>query len=144
MWALLASLAASICSFLAWIQFDRDCFNVLFSPDGEFPANETIEISAPLSWEAGPAMVCVFCVSVLHVLQLLGHLMVPTPPICYEESEQEEYEEPHCAIQSSNVQLPQIIPEVEEKESEDGRHLYYQDKPNALGHRRIVAETLSF
>eukprot|EP00977_Amphora_coffeiformis_P009024 scaffold2043_cov166-Amphora_coffeaeformis.AAC.23 len=142
-WALLASLAAFLCSFLAWFKFDRDCFNVLFSPDGDFPANETIETSAPLSWEAGSGMVCMFCVSVLHVLHLVGHLMVPTPPICYDESEQEEYEEQHRAIQSINIQLPQVIPEVEEKESEGGRDLYFDEKPNALGHRRIVAETLS-
>lgn len=72
--------------------------------------------------------------------------MVPTPSICYETSEQEEYEEQHRVIQPVQVQMSQVIPEVEEMVDEDdtGSDVYYDDtKANALGHRRTVDETVA-
>lgn len=84
----------------------------------------------------------------------LCHLVVPTPSICYEAEEQNEYEEQHRAIR--NVQLPQIIPEVEEKEEEydddnddddgiDDSSVYYdKDEPKASKQPRVVVnETLA-
>ena len=97
-----------------------------------------------MSWEAGSALVCIFCASVIHAMHFLGHLIVPTPSICYDKDEQIEYEEQHRAIQS--IQLPQIIPEVEEKEEEDddddASDVYYDDDKK-LEHRMTVRETVA-
>ena len=141
-WALLASLVAVFCTFWAWFTFDRDCFDVLFRPDdaaaviGVAP-NATVA----MSWEAGSAMVCTFCASVIHAMHFLGHLMVPTPSICYDKDEQWEYEEQHNAIQS--IGLSQVIPEVEEKEEEDDgvSDVYLDD--DKLQHRVTVQETVA-
>ena len=116
-WALLASLVAIFCTFWAWFSVDRDCFSVLFHPDGDPSVNVDPNGSVVMAWEAGSAMICLFCASVIHAMHFLGHLIVPTPSICYDEDEQFDYEEHHKAIQS--IQLPQVIPEVEEKEEED-------------------------
>ena len=98
-----------------------------------------------MSWQAGSALVCMFCASVIHALHFFGHLIVPTPSICYDEDEQWAYEEQHRAIQS--IQLPQVLPEVEEKDQEDDesdmRDMYYDADDRKMGHRVIVRETVA-
>ena len=115
----------------------------MFRPDDRFPARDGTISTAPLSWEAGSALVCLFCVSVAHALHLLGHALVPTPTICYDTEEQEKYEHHHQATQS--VRLSQIIPEVNEIEDDDVSDVYYDDdKRNPHGPAPTVQDTVSF
>lgn len=157
-WAMLMSLSAFLCSFWAWFSFDRDCFSVLFRPDDALPAFDTNRGSgggAPFYWEAGSALVCTFCASVLCMCMLLGHCIVPTPSICYDEEEQEAYEDQHRAIRA--VKLPQIIPEVADAnagayEEEEEKRQEYGDHQNGYATRQtynihaqpVVRETVTF
>jgi hypothetical protein len=109
---LLATAAALVCTAWGWYSLDRDCFRVLFRPDPE----PTVAATARVSWEAGSGLICLFCASVLKFLDFLGHLLVPTPTICYDHVERDEYEDKHRTLQS--IQLPQHLHQAE-KEEED-------------------------